>query len=443
MDQEQSSEALTPSSSVGTKKLNAEAPEFVPRVSSAATPPPPPPLLPPVYARPPSFVPPLPAPYYGYENYYQQNLPPFYGYNVNPVGPVEFAADGKVGSTATSTKNGLCDSHQKIINQVEFYFSDINLATTDQLFRYMSKDPEGYVPLSVVASFKKIKTAISDSTQLASILRSSNKLLVSEDGKKVKRQHPLTESDMEELQSRIVIAENLPEDHSHQNLMKIFSSVGSVKSIRTCPPQNSNTGASYASKAGKGDGLHFSGKFHAFVEYESAEVAERAVAELKDDGNWRNCLKVRLLLKNVVKPTHTRAKKVVHEGQSTVKKDEIVVAEMQGFKENHLEDTVRQSDKQNHELQLEDTAKSNGQKKGRSSVGGNGNGNGKGKGKGQSRGRPQHPTNGGNISASPSLEVSSSNEKLNITKASSVPRMPDGTKGFSMGRGKPVAVRIA
>ncbi|KAL0322787.1 UNVERIFIED_CONTAM: hypothetical protein Sangu_1898000 [Sesamum angustifolium] len=118
MDQEQSSEALTPSSSVGTKKLNAEAPEFVPRVSSAATPPPQPPLLPPVYARPPSFVPPLPPPYYGYENYYQQNLPPFYGYNVNPVGPVEFAADGKVDSTATSTKNGLCDSHQKIINQV-------------------------------------------------------------------------------------------------------------------------------------------------------------------------------------------------------------------------------------------------------------------------------------------------------------------------------------
>ncbi|XP_011074010.1 la-related protein 6B [Sesamum indicum] len=445
MDQEQSSEALTPSSLVGTKKLNAEAPEFVPRVSSAATPPPPPPppLLPPVYARPPSFVPPLPPPYYGYENYYQQNLTPFYGYNVNPVGPVEFAADGKNGITATSTKNGLSDSHQKIINQVEFYFSDINLATTDQLFRYMSKDPEGYVPLSVVASFKKIKTAISDSTQLASILRSSNKLLVSEDGKKVKRQHPLTESDMEELQSRIVIAENLPEDHSHQNLMKIFSSVGSVKSIRTCPPQSSNNGASYASKAGKGDGLQFSGKFHAFVEYESAELAERAVAELKDDGNWRNCLKVRLLLKNVVKPTNARAKKVIHEGQSTVKKDETIVAEMQVFKENHLEDTVRQSDKQNHELQLEDTVKSNGQKKGRSSVGGSLNGNGKGKGKGQSRGRPQHPTNGGNISASPSLEVSLSNEKLNIAKASSVPRMPDGTKGFSMGRGKPVAVKIA
>ena len=38
---------------------------------------------------------------------------------------------------------------------------------------------------------------------------------------------------MEELQSRIVVAENLPEDHCHQNLMKIFSTVGSVETIRT------------------------------------------------------------------------------------------------------------------------------------------------------------------------------------------------------------------
>ncbi|KAK6116836.1 hypothetical protein DH2020_049466 [Rehmannia glutinosa] len=368
MDQEQASEALNPSTSISGKKLNAKAPEFVPRSgsSAAAPPPPPPPLLQPVYARPPSFVPPLPPPYYGYENYYQQNVTPFYGYNVSPVGPVEFVADGKNGSSTTTAtaKNGLSDSHQKVINQtllptssyvsylllnpqVEFYFSDINLATTDQLFRFMSKDPEGYVPLSVVASFKKIKTAITDSTQLASILQSSNKLLVSEDGKKVKRKHPLTESDMEELQSRIVIAENLPEDHSHQNLMKIFSSVGSVKSIRTCPPQNSNGGGSSASKSGKGDGLNISGKLE------------------------------------------------------------------------------------------ENKTKSNVQRKMRNNVGGGGKGKGRGH---QPRGRPHHPTNGGNVLGYPPLEVSGNTEKMNIAKGSSVPRMPDGTKGFSVGRGKSVAV---
>ncbi|KAL3619872.1 hypothetical protein CASFOL_034784 [Castilleja foliolosa] len=431
MDHEQASEALSPSASISPKKLNAKAPEFVPR-SSAAAPPPPPALMRPVYVRaPPPFVP----PYYGYENYYQQNVAPFYGYNVNPVGPPEFVTDVKSGGITTVTKkNGMPDADQKIINQVEFYFSDINLATTDQLFKIMREDPEGYVPLPVVASFKKIKTAITDVAQLASILRGSKKLLVSEDGENVKRKHPLTESDMEELQSHIVIAENLPEDHSHQNLMKIFSSVGSVKSIRTCPPQNQNGSSLSASKPGKGDGSHFSGKFHAFVEYESVEVAEKAVTELNNETSWRNSLKVRLLLKSAIKSTHIRTNKNGHEDQISGMRDEAAVSEMQGFKENQSEDSPRQSDAKYHERQLKDNAKGNSQRKGR-------NGNNKGKGRGQGRGRPHHPlTNGGCVLGSAPLEVST--EKLNLSKAaaSPVPRMPDGTKGFSVGRGKSVAV---
>ncbi|XP_074340683.1 la-related protein 6B-like isoform X2 [Apium graveolens] len=92
--------------------------------------------------------------------------------------------------------------------------------------KFVNKDPDGYVPVSVVTSFKKIKAFVSSTSQLAGILRNSTKLVVSEDGKKVRCLLPLTDSDMEELQSRIVIAENLPEDHCHQNLMKIFSAVG-------------------------------------------------------------------------------------------------------------------------------------------------------------------------------------------------------------------------
>ncbi|RZR79160.1 hypothetical protein BHM03_00004792, partial [Ensete ventricosum] len=94
------------------------------------------------------------------------------------------------------------------------------------------------VPISVVAGFKKIRALVHNNSQLAIALRTSSKLVgyvVSDDGKKVKRQQPFTESDMEELQvrgstrsllSRIVVAENLPEDHCYQNLMKIFSAVG-------------------------------------------------------------------------------------------------------------------------------------------------------------------------------------------------------------------------
>ncbi|CAA3010682.1 la-related 6B [Olea europaea subsp. europaea] len=293
------------------------------------------------------------------------------------------------------------------------------------------------VPLSVVASFNKIKNVISGVPQLASILRSSKKLVVSEDGKKVRRQHPLTESDMDELQSRIVIAENLPEDHCHQNLMKIFSSVGSVKSIRTCLPQNSNGGAS--SRTAKANAVHFSHKLHAFVEYESVELAEKAVVELNDEGNWRNSLKVCLLIKNAVKSAQVRAKKLL-DGQSNGEIDEAILPEGQRFKEKHLEDPLQQLDAQPYEYQWEDNAKSNSHRKAHNSI----NSNGRGKGKGQGRGRPQHhQINGGSLLGSPQLEASVYAEKLIIAKASPVPRMPDGTKGFSMGRGKPVAIPTA
>ncbi|KAF5742794.1 RNA-binding protein putative isoform 2 [Tripterygium wilfordii] len=254
----------------------------------------------------------VPVHYHGHDQYHGSG-----------VGEQEVEVSTKKGHQATQaqgeqkhggppSENGVSEEAvQKILNQVEYYFGDLNLATTDLLMRCISKDPEGYVPISVVASFKKIKALVNSNSQLATVLRTSPKLVVSEDGKKVRRQHLLTESDMEELQSRIVLAENLPEDHSHQYLMKIFSSIGSVKTIRTCQPQPqaSSRGTSSALRMAKADGMHYSNKLHAFVEYESVELAEKAVAELNDEGNWRSGLRVCLMLKRATKSAQALGKK--------------------------------------------------------------------------------------------------------------------------------------
>ncbi|XP_061988335.1 ABC transporter G family member 31-like [Rosa rugosa] len=45
--------------------------------------------------------------------------------------------------------------------------------------RFINKDPEGFVPISVVASFKKIKALVSSHSQLATVLRNSSKLVSS------------------------------------------------------------------------------------------------------------------------------------------------------------------------------------------------------------------------------------------------------------------------
>ncbi|GAU13736.1 hypothetical protein TSUD_348400 [Trifolium subterraneum] len=334
------------SRTVSLSRLNAQAPEFVPTRPTPRPdlqPPPPSPVsgMLHVYSPPPSspfHIPPLqgrvPVPpsqvvnhhHYNHNHHHHHYRSHQYHASSDQLSQVE-------PDHTPSSKNKHTDqADQKILKQVEYYFSDLNLATTDHLMRFINKDSEGFVgslqgnvsyvilailgycvlqlvPISVVASFKKIKALITSHSQLANVLRNSSKLVVSEDGKKIKRRYSPTESDIEELQSRIVIAENLPEDHCHQNLMKVFSAVGSVKTIRTCPPQTSNNGTSSASRLGKVDGIPLYNKLHAFVEYESVELAEKAVVELNDEGNWRSGLRVHLMLKHTSKPTHGRGRK--------------------------------------------------------------------------------------------------------------------------------------
>ncbi|XP_027350219.1 la-related protein 6B [Abrus precatorius] len=475
MDQESLSESpdMLPSSStaqsqpdpslsrnVSFSRLNAQAPEFVPTRPTPRTdlqqprlvvPPPPPPPPPAsgmvhVYSPPPTS--PFHIPIQGHvvpvQNHHhhhhhlahQHHVPVHYRshhhshqYYVSSDSGVQ---QSQVDPDHTpSSKSKLSDeASQKILNQVEYYFSDLNLATTDHLMRFINKDPEGFVPISVVASFKKIKALITSHSQLATILRNSSKLVVSEDGKKIKRQCPLTESDVEELHSRIVVAENLPEDHCHQNLMKVFSAVGSVKTIRTCPPQTSNNGAASASRLGKVDGMPLSNKLHAFVEYESVELAERAVAELNDEGNWRSGLRVRLMHRRMSKTAQGRGKKGL-DVEVGCEEDYTPVLEPQAG-EKQLEDASF-PDTQLHEHGGEEHGfdKESGQRKGRS------------RGRGKGRGRVHcHQNNRVNHLGTPPSTNTILTDQV-VAKQPPGPRMPDGTRGFSMGRGKPVAVNIA
>ncbi|XP_034685932.1 la-related protein 6B [Vitis riparia] len=423
-------------------RLNAQAPEFVPRA------PPRPDLPPPRLAMAPAHgvVPVYPGPsspfhvpiqnhhqhqqhhhhhvqYHQYHQYYGG------GFGDHPEGVGQAHQASADSDHVAASRNGLSEEvTQKILNQVEYYFSDVNLATTEHLMRFINKDPEGYVPISVVASFKKIKALVSSHSQLATVLRNSTKLVVSEDGKKVRRLHPLTESDMEELQSRIVVAENLPEDHCHQNLMKIFSAVGSVKTIRTCQPQTSNGGASSASRSSKTDNMLFSNKLHAFVEYESIELAEKAVVELNDEGNWRSGLRVRLMHRRVAKSAQARSRKG-HEGEAICEEDDACTSE-QLPNDKQPEDPDVHSHEHTGEEHIND--KEGAQRKGRS----------RGRGKGRGRGQYHHHGNRGNHVGTPP-NSSINHEQPAVAKPPPGPRMPDGTRGFSMGRGKPVAINIA
>ncbi|KAF7043766.1 hypothetical protein CFC21_053080 [Triticum aestivum] len=454
------------SRSSSASRLNAQAPEFVPRVAA----PPPPPVQPVihVFAAPPppppaSFFaagPPPPPPRPPFEFYAAVGAagPGFVAVPEHEMGPEQAVPPPPPPAQAHQQGRELTtdDVLHKITKQVEYYFSDINLATTEHLMRFISKDPEGYVPMSVVASFKKIKALVQSSSMLASALRTSSKLVVSEDGNRVKRVQPFTEADLEELQARIVVAENLPDDHCYQNLMKIFSSVGSVKTIRTCYPQTPNGSGPVTNRSAKLDML-FANKLHAFVEYETIEDAEKAIVVLNDERNWRSGLRVRLL--NSCMAKGGKGKKGGHETDVHGEED---VSTSDQPNDKHSEETSQPSDAIGEHVSEESTGDA-----------GRGRGRGRGRG-GRGRGRGYHNNHNNNqyhhnnhpqqqhhhqnsnnqgnnnrsgahpVGTPPSShpvkaeqQQTQSSPPAGANKQLPGPRMPDGTRGFSMGRGMP------
>ncbi|KAL1290437.1 hypothetical protein HN51_058914 [Arachis hypogaea] len=307
-----------------------------------------------------------------------------------------------------SNKNVLTpDLQQKIIKQVEYQFSDMSLLANESFQKQVNKDPEGYVPISLIASTKKIKSLTNNTHLITQALRSSSKVVLSPDGKKVKRKNPFTEKDKEELQSRTVVAENLPDDHSHQNIQKIFSVVGSVKTIRICHPPESN------SSRPKGD-FFISNKLHALVEYETPDVAEKAVEKLNDERNWRKGMRVRVLFR-------CSPKSVLKSRKS----------DFDGYLDDDDMLNSDSAEDSSHSNNTELTADTN--------VDENSVGSKKGwaRGRGKGRGRTQIHAGRGLLAppSQPSSVVLCEASTKSNTKG---PRMPDGTRGFTMGRGKPI-----
>ncbi|KAL6502511.1 hypothetical protein OROHE_024516 [Orobanche hederae] len=261
----------------------------------------------------------------------------------------------------------------KIIKQAEYMFSDMSMLANETLAKHVNKDPEGFV--------------------------SSSKLVVSSDGKKVRRKHLFTEREKEELQLRTVIAENLPDDHSHQKIEKMFNVVGSIKSIRICQPQEHNS-----SRSNKGD-IVVSHKLHALVEYENAETAEKAAEKLNDEGNWRKGMRVRLMLK--------RSPKSVLKNR----KSDFDACLDDDMPAHHVSDEASRHN--TSEAESDD----NSGKKSWS----------------RNRGKPKHR----HLQSTRSLPTPSSHSTGSCPgQPIKGPRMPDGTRGFTMGRGKPLVLQV-
>nr|CAH7718954.1 unnamed protein product [Callosobruchus chinensis] len=126
----------------------------------------------------------------------------------------------------------------KIVQQVEFYFSDANITKDAFLLKHVKRNKEGYVSLKLISSFKRVKHLTKDWRVVAHALSRSTKLEINEAGTKLRRLEPLPQYD-ETTPSRTIVAVHMPIDKpTIENVAELFKSCGEIALIRILRPGN-------------------------------------------------------------------------------------------------------------------------------------------------------------------------------------------------------------
>lgn len=107
----------------------------------------------------------------------------------------------------------------KIRTQIEFYFSDSNLPNDRFLKAEIAKD-DGWVPLSTIASFQRLKQLSTDLAVVISALEPSTQILLNDDKTKIKRAVPLGDVD---ASANTVYIDGFPLDSTLESLEKFLT----------------------------------------------------------------------------------------------------------------------------------------------------------------------------------------------------------------------------
>lgn len=186
----------------------------------------------------------------------------------------------------------------KIINQVEFYFSNENILKDPFLLKHVRRNKEGYVSLKLIATFRKVKTFTKDWRIVAYSLRQSTNLEVNELNTKVRRVDPLPNHD-ETTPSRTIILHNLTfEKVTMENVGDLVSKFGDVVLIRILRPGLAVPSDMKELKKFMTKHPEFAETVCAAVEFEKQQYASNALKELNSKKDWRGVRAIPLVEKS-------------------------------------------------------------------------------------------------------------------------------------------------
>uniref|UniRef100_A0A8C6VMC1 La-related protein 7 n=1 Tax=Naja naja TaxID=35670 RepID=A0A8C6VMC1_NAJNA len=151
-----------------------------------------------------------------------------------------------------------------IAKQVDFWFGDVNLHKDKFLREQIEKSRDGYVDISLLISFNKMKKLTTDRKLIARAVKSSSVVELDLEGIRIRRRQPLGD-EPKDVDSRTVYVELLPKNVNHSWIERVFGKCGNV--VYVSIPRYKT------SKDPKG---------FAFVEFETKEQAEKAIEYLNN-----------------------------------------------------------------------------------------------------------------------------------------------------------------
>ncbi len=181
---------------------------------------------------------------------------------------------------------------ERIVKQVEWYFSDENLLKDSFLMKHINRNKQGYVSMKLVASFRKVKSLTKDWRVVLESVRQSSLLALSEDETKIRRLAPAPQVDYSHA-SRTVIITNYPNDEPNANTIEEqLGRFGEVTLVRILHPGKA---IPLDVKPSRSRHTALGKELCILIEYESEEGARVACERFRDQQSWRDETKVELL----------------------------------------------------------------------------------------------------------------------------------------------------
>ncbi|KAJ3585057.1 hypothetical protein NHX12_013779 [Muraenolepis orangiensis] len=180
-------------------------------------------------------------------------------------GPAKRAdPDGKSKESEKKKRSRVKQLLADVKKQVEFWFGDVNLGKDRFIKQLIADSADGYVDISVLTTFNRMKRLTMDPKLIARALKNSSVVEVNLEGNKLRRQHPITEV-TKNVDGCTVYVELLPKRVTHDWMERVFSQCGTVVYVSIPRYQSTQDPKGFA-----------------FVEFEKEEEAQKAIQLLNN-----------------------------------------------------------------------------------------------------------------------------------------------------------------